>query len=70
MEVAEPQTARSLAEERAGLARTNTGMGVERTVMTAERTLMAWIRTPVSLISFGFSICKTLPFATGTWHRR
>jgi putative membrane protein len=40
-----------LAEERTDLALT-------RTIIASERTLMAWIRTSLSMIGFGFTICK------------
>lgn len=33
-----------------------------RNRMAAERTLMGWMRTCVSLITFGFSICKFFHF--------
>jgi putative membrane protein len=52
--VTEPEkSANQLAVERTDLATT-------RTVMAADRTLMAWVRTGLSMISFGFTIYKTL----------
>ena len=40
------------------LAENRTDLAVRRTLIAGERTLMAWIRTAISMIGFGFTICK------------
>jgi putative membrane protein len=40
------------------LAENRTDLATRRTLIAGERTLMAWIRTAISMIGFGFTICK------------
>jgi putative membrane protein len=40
------------------LAESRTDLAIQRTLIAGERTLMAWIRTAISMIGFGFTICK------------
>ncbi len=40
------------------LAESRTDLAIRRTLIAGERTLMAWIRTAISMIGFGFTICK------------
>jgi uncharacterized membrane protein YidH (DUF202 family) len=40
------------------LAENRTDLALQRTRIAGERTLMAWIRTAISMIGFGFTICK------------
>lgn len=47
------------------LAENRTDLAVQRTLIAGERTLMAWIRTAISMIGFGFTICKFFQYMPG-----
>ncbi len=38
-------------------------LAAHRTRMASERTLMGWIRTAISMITFGFTLAKTVQYA-------